>query len=232
MFRRLFFTVLHLKFLFLFVSLILLTNSIFSQTSVFINEFHYDNSSTDQGEAIEIAGPAGTDLTGWSLVLYNGSNGTQYNTTSLTGTIPNQCNGFGTLVTNYPTNGIQNGGPDGIVLLDDQNTVIQFLSYEGSFTATNGPANGMTSTDIGVSESFSTPIGFSLQLSGTGTTYEDFIWNSPAQNSFGDCNTNQNFGGDGAPFVSSTNPANNAFDIPVDANIEINFNESLEITPL
>jgi hypothetical protein len=26
------------------------------------------------------------------------------------------------------------------------------LSYEGSFTATNGPANGMTSTDIGIAE--------------------------------------------------------------------------------
>ena len=44
-------------------------------TAVFINEIHYDNGGTDTGEAIEIAGPAGTDLTGWSLVLYNGSNG-------------------------------------------------------------------------------------------------------------------------------------------------------------
>ena len=33
-------------------------------TSVFINEIHYDNASTDAGEAIEVAGPAGTDLTG------------------------------------------------------------------------------------------------------------------------------------------------------------------------
>ena len=40
----------------------------------FINEFHYDNSGTDAGEAIEIAGPAGTNLTGWTLVLYNGTN--------------------------------------------------------------------------------------------------------------------------------------------------------------
>ncbi len=39
---------------------------------VFINEIHYDNDGTDADEAIEIAGPAGTDLTGWSVVLYNG----------------------------------------------------------------------------------------------------------------------------------------------------------------
>ena len=40
---------------------------------VFVNELHYDNAGTDTGEFVELAGPAGTDLTGWSLVLYNGS---------------------------------------------------------------------------------------------------------------------------------------------------------------
>ncbi len=34
-------------------------------TTVFINEIHYDNIGTDSGEAIEIAGPAGIDITGW-----------------------------------------------------------------------------------------------------------------------------------------------------------------------
>ena len=42
---------------------------------VFVNEIHYDNAGTDAGEAIEVAGPAGTDLTGWSIVLYNGNGG-------------------------------------------------------------------------------------------------------------------------------------------------------------
>lgn len=40
-----------------------------AQTPIFINEIHYDNDGGDTGEAIEIAGPAGSDLTGWSLVL-------------------------------------------------------------------------------------------------------------------------------------------------------------------
>jgi TRAP-type uncharacterized transport system substrate-binding protein len=88
-----------------------------AQTTVFINEIHYDNSGTDSGEAIEIAGPAGTDLTGWSIVLYNGSNGSSYNTATLSSTIPDQSNGYGTIVVNYPTNGIQNGAPDGIALV-------------------------------------------------------------------------------------------------------------------
>jgi hypothetical protein len=36
---------------------------------VFINEIHYDNAGTDVGEGVEIAGTAGTDLTGWVLFL-------------------------------------------------------------------------------------------------------------------------------------------------------------------
>ena len=31
-------------------------------TSIFINEFHYDNIGPDNNEFIEILGPAGTDL--------------------------------------------------------------------------------------------------------------------------------------------------------------------------
>jgi hypothetical protein len=41
----------------------------YAATTVFINELYYDNDGTDSGEAIEIAGPAGTDLTGWTVVL-------------------------------------------------------------------------------------------------------------------------------------------------------------------
>src|SRR6185503_2244417 len=74
--------------------------------SVFVNEIHYDNTGTDAGEAIEIAGPAGTNLSGWSLVLYNGAGGAAYDTRALSGTIPNQQAGFGTLSFTYPVNGI------------------------------------------------------------------------------------------------------------------------------
>ncbi|MGB5593826.1 MAG: hypothetical protein WBM62_07320 [Crocosphaera sp.] len=124
--------------------------------TVFINEFHYDNSGTDVGEFIELAGLAGTNLDGWSIVLYNGANGTVYDTQTLSGTIANQSNGFGFVTINLPTNGLQNGSPDGIALVDDTGNVVQFISYEGSFTAVDGPAAGLTSTDIGVSESSST----------------------------------------------------------------------------
>ena len=38
--------------------------------TVFINEIHYDNTGADAGEFVEIAGPAGLDVTGWTAALY------------------------------------------------------------------------------------------------------------------------------------------------------------------
>jgi len=160
-------------------------------TPIFINEIHYDNSGADTGEGIEIAGLAASNLAGWSLVLYNGNGGGAYKTKLLGGFIPNEENGFGAI--SFSIAGIQNGAPDGVALVDASSTVIQFLSYEGAFTATNGVATGMTSIDIGVKESSGTLAGHSLQLTGTGSEYEDFAWSAPASNSFGDVNSGQGF---------------------------------------
>ena len=158
---------------------------------VFINEIHYDDSGGDSDEGVEIAGPAGTSLASWQLVPYNGNGGGQYSGTSLSGTIPDQQDGFGTLW--FAISGLQNGAPDGIALVNDSGTVIQFLSYEGSFTATDGPANGMTSTDIGVDEQPAPADGNSLQLQGTGNGYDDFTWAEPIAHTRGAVNTGQTF---------------------------------------
>ena len=67
--------------------LILIPLFSYSQT-IFINEIHYDNDGGDVNEGIEIAGPAGTDLSSFSLILYNGNGGAVYNTEALSGVIP------------------------------------------------------------------------------------------------------------------------------------------------
>jgi predicted extracellular nuclease len=162
-------------------------------TAVFINEIHYDNTGTDAQELIEVAGPAGTDLSAYSLVLYNGVGGVVYNTLVLSGVIDDQQNGFGTVSFSYPSNGIQNGSPDGIALASG-GSAVQFLSYEGTFVGVGGPANGMTTTDIGVSEAGTEPLGQSLQLTGNGTAYEDFTWTGPIAFTPGAINTGQSFG--------------------------------------
>ena len=159
---------------------------------LFINEIHYDNLGDDTGEKVEIAGPAGTDLTGWTVVLYNGNGGTVYNTSALSGTIADQGEGYGTAVVSYPKDGLQNGSPDGIALVAPNGHVVEFISYEGQMTATNGPAAGMTSTDIGVVEE-SGPVGDSLAVTGTGAVAGDFTWQPDAANSFGALNPGQHF---------------------------------------
>ncbi len=164
--------------------------------TVWINEFHYDNTGTDVGEFVEVAGLAGTDMTGWSLVLYNGNGGAPYNTLALSGVIADQQNGFGTLAFTYPSNGIQNGSPDGIALADGT-TLVQFLSYEGSFVGVGGVADGVTSTDIGVAQAGTEPEGTSsLHLVGSGTAYADFTWTATtADRSTGAVNAGQSFSG-------------------------------------
>ncbi|HEY6125774.1 MAG TPA: Ig-like domain-containing protein, partial [Steroidobacteraceae bacterium] len=153
-----------------------------AQNAVRISEIHYDNTGTDAGEAIEVSAPAGTDLTGWQIVLYNGTGGATYDTDALSGIVPATCDTRGVLVINYPSNGIQNGSPDGVALVDNSGTLIEFLSYEGVFAGTNGPANGITSTDIGVLQNGTGPVGESLARNADGT------WNGPAASSFGACN--------------------------------------------
>lgn len=160
-------------------------------SAVWINELHYDNDGSDTGEFVEVAGTAGTDLTGWQLVAYNGNGGGAYQTASLSGMLADQSNGFGTL--SVAMTGLQNGAPDGVALVNAQGDVVQFLSYEGSFTATDGAAVGQTSVDIGVSETSSTPIGYSLQLVGTGSQYSDFTWQAAQAATAGQVNEGQTF---------------------------------------
>jgi endonuclease I len=197
--------------------------------SVFINEFHYDNVGTDSNEMVEVIAPAGTSLAGWKIVAYDGSGRASYASFPLSGTIANQCGGYGTAVVSTPN--LQNGAPDGIALINANGAVVQFLSYEGSFIASGGEANGRTSVDIGKLEDANTAVGQSLQLSGTGTLANQFVWNAPRSASFGACNTGQIFTPpDLAPTVTALNPAAGSVSVAVNSNISITFSEAVSTT--
>lgn len=159
--------------------------------NVWINEIHYDNHGTDTGEFAEIAGPAGLDLTNWTLIGYNGSGGRTYNTVALFGTIQEQQNGFGVAAFNFSP--MQNGPPDGLALVDPTGATVQFISYGGHFTGGDGHADGMVATDIGVKESGSTPVGHSLQLTGQGLHPNEFRWTGPVSATRGLLNVGQEF---------------------------------------
>lgn len=155
----------------------------------FISEFHYDNNGADANERIEVFGPAGVNASGLSLVLYNGANGDVYATIALSGIFPNLCTlggiPYGVLV--FDAVGLQNGSPDGIALASASAGLIEFISYEGSFTADQGVANGITSTDIGAIEDASGTADGSIQRLTTGNAW---VTNNTV-NSFGACNISE-----------------------------------------
>ncbi|TNF48914.1 MAG: hypothetical protein EP305_04075, partial [Bacteroidetes bacterium] len=175
-----------------FLICLFLCNLSSSFSQVWINEIHYDNDGTDSNEGIEIAGPAGIDLSCYTIYPYNGSTGQFYSVTGpLTGVIPNQNCGIGTVWVPIPN--LQNDNEGVAIYNTCTSAVVQFISYEGSVTPTNGPAVGLTPSSIGVNESgaASSFVGSSLQLAGTGSSNTDFSWQPSAAHTMGQLNNNQ-----------------------------------------
>ncbi|MET4571732.1 endonuclease I [Stenotrophomonas rhizophila] len=212
-----------------------------AQADVFINELHYDDSTPagDVGEAIEVVATGGEDLGTYRLYLYNGSTpsaATVYANNAVPAGTAAGCGKASIATVTYPTNGLQNGANDGIALVDASGKVIQFISYEGTITAAGGPAAGLTSQNIPVSESNSTAPGTSLQLTGSGSQYTHFTWAGSAAQTFGACNTGQTFSGGGStgpntpPSVSTTTPEQGATSFPAAADLAVTFSESVTVS--
>ena len=144
-------------------------------TTPFVSEIHYDNDGTDVDEFVEVQLPPGTTSSGLTLVLYNGSGGAAYGTLSLPAvTAP----AGASAVVAVAAPGLQNGGPDGLALVDGS-TVLDRLSYEGSFTAADGAAAGQTLPDIGVAELSTQPVGQSLSRRYDPAT-DAYVWQGAA----------------------------------------------------
>ena len=207
---------------------------------VFVNELHYDDATAagDTGERIEVVATGGESLSGYRIVLYNGASpsaATVYDDDPVPAGSVVDCGAPVRIATvSYPSNGIQNGANDGLALVDPAGNVVQFLSYEGTITASGGPAAGETSQNIGVAESNTTPAGTSLQLTGSGSGAGDFSWASSAASTFGACNLGQDFSGGGGepgdpPAVTSTTPVDGAGDFPAAGDLAVTFSEAVTL---
>lgn len=181
---------LYLLLLFTFVSIL----SIQAQNA-WINEFHYDNAAADVGEFVEVViEDVGTyDLSSFTVLLYNGGDGKTYGSAHTLDSFTEGATEGNFTFYHKDITGIQNGAPDGFSL-DYEGVLLQFISYEGSFAAVEGPADGVVSEDVGVEETGSTLIGESLQLTGTGSAYSDFTWLAPAAETKGQLNHGQILG--------------------------------------
>ncbi|WP_298260008.1 Hint domain-containing protein [uncultured Litoreibacter sp.] len=139
--------------------------------SGYISEYKYYGLSDE--EFIEIAVPIGTDVSSYTVVIYQ-SDGTVVSTFSL-GTLQTTIDGQDVYVIDNNTPGfdaMSDSGEiwadDGIALVDDTGTVLQFVSHWGNtVTATEGAAAGMTSTEVGTASG----VGESLQSDDGGSSY-------------------------------------------------------------
>jgi hypothetical protein len=191
------------NFRYLGVPLVVFLGSNLPAATPWINEFHYDNASTDTNEFVEVFVPTGyADLANLTLTLYNGSGGAPYTPAApvVSGWTAGTTIAAGSFYSyTFPSNGLQNGAPDGFSL-SDTSGVLEFLSYEGSFTAVGGPANGTLSTDIGISQAGTEPVNSSLGRTGTGINAGDFTWAaSSGVNTKGDINAGQTINVAGPP---------------------------------
>jgi len=207
-----------------------------TSAAVFINEIHYDNTGSDTGERIEVVATAGESLGTYRIYLYNGatpSAATYYDNDPLPAGSTVTCGGGGSVriaTLSYAANGIQNGAPDAIALVNGSGQLVQFLSYEGTVTGANGPAAGRNSTDLPVAENES-PTNTSLQLGGSGSGYANFTWRASATQTFGACNNAQTFSAPNPPpTVVSTSPADGATGVAPATDLGVTFSEAVTLT--
>lgn len=157
--------------------------------SAFINEVNYLANHPTEG--VEIAGQAGQDLTGWSLEGYGLDGALAFTETIQNIIIPDKQNGSGSIWMEVA----QSNSGGALALVDNNGQVVQFLSYglagtaNAIITATEGSAAGMVSDFIGIQ----LLPGNSLELTGTGSQYQDFIWGLPLGSTPGEVNTWQLF---------------------------------------
>lgn len=154
--------------------------------TAFISEIHYDNVGSDEGQMVEVAYGNQMDMSGYKVVLYRGTTGLMYDTQSLQAfAIGESRNGL--TFASRKVASFQNG-VDGVALIDENDNVVEFISYEGIMTAQDGFAQGMVSVEMGASQSGQDPKGWTLQKSGTGCLAEEFEWGVNAQGTPGDIN--------------------------------------------
>jgi Secretion system C-terminal sorting domain len=127
--------------------------------------------------------PTGTNLVDWDLHLYN-ADGTTTGSQGVTGAISGTLAGFDFIIVDVVIFMQDNKG---VVLVDNNGNVVQFISFGTTITATEGPADGLTSENIGNQ----TLITHSLQLKGTGSSYPDFTWTTDYLSTCGMVNPDQ-----------------------------------------
>jgi phosphonate ABC transporter permease subunit PhnE len=151
----------------------------------FILSFETPARQSDEPQQVEVV--TKTNIGGWMNRI------SVWTDTNLNGiedpsSLPATNGPLSTLVHQLPDFTIRD--PGGATLLDENNNVLDFISWGGSFEATTGSGRGHVSRDIGI-DPFDPGPNDSVQLIGTGVSADDFQWTGPASESFGAVNSGQ-----------------------------------------
>jgi hypothetical protein len=172
-----------------------------SASSAFINELHYQNAYSDEGEFVEVVVVTNATKVG-GLVLYDGTTGAAYKSLTVQEAITSSpANAAATAPSSSVSYLVWDvadildvNGPHGMALHDVAGVVLEFISYGGgSFLAIDGVAKGLASKDIIYKQSDDNNKLHSLQRIGTGSTAGDRWVLAPSTR--GAVNVLQNFGG-------------------------------------
>lgn len=180
---------------------------------IVINEVDYDNVGTDSSEYLELYNPSSTttSLAGLSVALVNGATNTDYGLIDLTPigtlapgkylviagaavTVPGSALKLDPL---WTQDEIQNGGPDGIALVDTvKSAVVDAISYEGSITAASitgfaTPVNLVEGTALSSATADSTTVTATLCRQPNGQDTNDAMtdWKICGTRTIGTANT-------------------------------------------
>jgi len=161
-----------------------------AQPECFFSEIHYENMGVDVNEGVEIVGPAGTNLDGWKLTIYDGA-GHHKGDNVLRGLIPSTQGVLGVVYVKIALPNLSGG--HALALIRKNGEISDFISWGGDITPKDGPAAGKKPFRIPVSESVFTSAYHSLQLTGRGSKASDFKWEAGKSQSFGKLNSGFQF---------------------------------------
>jgi hypothetical protein len=149
---------------------------------IFINEFHYSNGPVSQDQGVEIAGPAGVDLSNYALVIQQRVGGNfniflvEVYRSTLSGIIDDEGAGFGAVWFPVAAMPLHRGYINLVNTITGE--VVDFVSYD--------PAIGLQDIlspphplPISVNNYLELPVhppGFSVQRVGEGNCPSDYTW--------------------------------------------------------
>jgi predicted extracellular nuclease len=235
------------------LALLLSAPSVFAQVpSVVINEVDADTPGTDSAEFVELydGGSGNTDLTGLTVVFYNGSNNLSYLSSKLDGLKTNNAGYFVLcgdvskvencdLDVGANTNLIQNG-QDAIALYSGE-----ALSFPSNSAVTTDNLIDAIVYDTDDSDDAALLVLLNAgqpQVDEDGSDGKDTESNQRCANGSGGARNTRTYqqhlatpgaenvcGADEAPFITSIVPLNGESNVAIDANINVTFNEDVVI---